>query len=208
MTIRPNEIPKLRGFLANEYKEYELLHNHLPGGKFNFKFPKIQYRIINSHPALIAVKEGVDVILDIFLGVNKIKLEDKVFIVNEREIYVKKYDFGQAEQYFTYKFLTPWMALNEINYRKYIKMGEPEKQTFLKSILRGNLLTLAKGFDYTIPDFENIKVEGFFTPMKVNFKNLRMICFKGEFMTNFHIPNYLGLGKQSARGFGTVKRVR
>jgi hypothetical protein len=35
-----------------------------------------------------------------------------------------------------------------------------------------------------------------------------MICFTGEFMVNFHIPDYLGIGKQVARGFGTVERIR
>ena len=34
-----------------------------------------------------------------------------------------------------------------------------------------------------------------------------MIGFKGGFMTNFMIPNHLGLGKSVARGFGTVKKV-
>ncbi len=31
--------------------------------------------------------------------------------------------------------------------------------------------------------------------------------FPGEFIAGFHIPQYLGLGKQAARGFGTVKKL-
>jgi hypothetical protein len=34
-----------------------------------------------------------------------------------------------------------------------------------------------------------------------------MICFQGEFTTNFLIPDYLGIGKQVARGFGTVVKM-
>jgi hypothetical protein len=30
----------------------------------------------------------------------------------------------------------------------------------------------------------------------------------GTITTNFLIPDYLGLGKQTARGFGTVVRIR
>ena len=33
-----------------------------------------------------------------------------------------------------------------------------------------------------------------------------MLTFRGEFSTNFQIPDYLGLGKQVARGYGMVKK--
>ena len=96
------------------------------------------------------------------------------------------------------------MALKEENYRKYKTLNQIEQQNFLKHLLRENLKTLSKGFVYTIPDIEEIKVEGFFKPRSVNFKNIKMLCFTGEFMVNFYIPDYLGLGRQSARGFGVV----
>jgi hypothetical protein len=35
-----------------------------------------------------------------------------------------------------------------------------------------------------------------------------MLCFTGDFTTNFLIPEFLGLGKQSARGFGVVRKKR
>jgi len=33
-----------------------------------------------------------------------------------------------------------------------------------------------------------------------------MQCFTGDFTTNFLIPDFLGIGKQSARGFGVVRK--
>ncbi len=97
------------------------------------------------------------------------------------------------------------MALNEDNYAKYIQLNKIEQQILLKRILTGNIISISKGFKYTIPNDFVIKVEGYFKPKQVNFKNRKMLCFKGDFMTNFNIPDHLGLGKQSARGFGVVK---
>jgi hypothetical protein len=34
-----------------------------------------------------------------------------------------------------------------------------------------------------------------------------VIGFGCEFMANFSIPDYLGLGKSVSRGFGAVKRI-
>ena len=206
MHIQPSDIPKVRGYFANRYKEYEILHNHLPGGKFNFGFPKLQYRIINHHPTLIAIKEGIDVLKEIFLEIENVSINGKSYNIYEREIFLREYDFGATEKFLQYKFLSPWMALNEENYRKYRSINEIERQNFLKFLLRENLKTLSKGFAYTIPDIEAIKVEGYFIPQTVKFKNVKMQCFKGNFTTNFFIPNLMGLGKQSARGFGVVKR--
>jgi len=49
-------------------------------------------------------------------------------------------------------------------------------------------------------------VDGWFKPLEVNFHNQPMQCFTGDFTTNFLIPEFLGLGKQSARGFGVVRK--
>lgn len=198
------DLPKLRGYFSQKFPEYSELHNHLPGGKFSYKFPQVQYRIIDKHPALIGFSTGIEVLKKIFFELDEMIIDNRKYSINEKEIYLKEYDFGVAEEFINYKFISPWMALKEENYQKYKTLNQIEQQNFLKHILRENLKTLSKGFDYTIPDIEKIKVEGFFKPRSVNFKNVKMLCFTGEFMVNFYIPVFLGIGKQSARGFGVV----
>jgi hypothetical protein len=34
-----------------------------------------------------------------------------------------------------------------------------------------------------------------------------MVGFRGEFYINFDIPQYLGIGRNVSRGFGTVVKV-
>ncbi|MCF7794320.1 MAG: hypothetical protein K9N09_03285 [Candidatus Cloacimonetes bacterium] len=208
VTLFPSQIPKLRGFFSNKFPEDTEFHNHLPDGSFSYKFPQIQYRIINKHPALIGIENGIEILKRLFFSLDEIIIDNRVYNLHEKEITLKAVKIGISDEFINYRFSSPWMALNESNYLKYNDKNKFEKQQFLKHILRENLKTLSKGFDYWIQEIEEIKVEGYFKPRQVNFKNRKMLCFSGDFTTNFHIPEFLGLGKQSARGFGVVEYVR
>lgn len=203
---KPSDIPKLRGYFSDKFPQHTELHNHLPGEKFSYKFPQVQYRIIEKHPALIGFGKGIEVLKKIFFELDEIIINNRKYTLNEKEIYLKEFDFGVADEFINYKFISPWMALKEENYEKYNGLNKFEQQGFLKHLLRENFKSLSKGFNYWIDNIENVKVEGYLKPKRVNFKNQKMLCFTGEFMTNFNIPDNLGLGKQSARGFGVVKR--
>ena len=206
--INASSIPKLRGYFAKRYPKEQLFHNHTSDGKCIYQNPQIQYRVIDGHPALIAYNDGVNILRDILLNNESITIGNETHSAIEKEITVIISELGQSDLPLDYYFNTPWMALNEDNYRAYRLMDEIEQQMFLRHILRENLKTISKAFGYLIPDVEAIKVRGMFRPMNVNFKNQRMQCFKGSFQVNFHIPPHLGLGKQSSRGFGVVIPVR
>jgi len=204
LQLYPYQIPKLRGFFSNKFPQNTEFHNHLPSGKFSYKFPQIQYRIIDHHPVLIGINDGIDILKKVFFDLDEIIISNRKYILNEKEIILTEKEFGIADEFIDYHFISPWMALNEDNYAKYNQINKFEQQKLLKRILIGNIISMSKGFIYTIPDDFVIEVEGYFKPKKVNFKNRKMLCFTGDFMINFNIPDHLGLGKQSARGFGVV----
>jgi len=198
------EIPKLRGYFAHKYPNEVLFHNHLPENRPAYSYPKIQYRIIHSHPALLGIGEGVDLIKDIILHDHNLEIGNRNISVKEFQVELFREEFGQCPEFHDYRFSSPWMALNQENYKDYIKMNSIDQKKRLKQILKGNLLTLSKAFAYTIPEFDEIEVDGWFKPVSRNFHNIPMHCFMGEFTVNFQIPAYLALGKQIARGFGVV----
>ncbi|HNX03152.1 MAG TPA: CRISPR-associated endonuclease Cas6 [Candidatus Cloacimonas sp.] len=206
VNLEPRDIPKLRGFFVNQFPDDHIFHNHLPNSGYNYNAPQIQYRIIDQHPALLAINEGINIIKKVFLEVDKLEINGKTLVSNEREIALKEDDFGLTEDYFTYFFSSPWMALNQENYKDYNKMNTFQRNQKLKTILKNNLKTLSKAFNYWIPEVEKLNVDGWFKPLEVNFHNQPMQCFTGDFTTNFLIPEFLGIGKQSARGFGVVRK--
>lgn len=206
--LEPRDIPKLRGFFARKFPDTHAFHNHLPDLWLSYKAPRIQYRVLDHHPALLAIQEGIDIVKRVFLEVDTLEINGKTLVSNEREISLREEDFGQMESYQTYSFHSPWMALNQDNHHEYAALDPFERKQLLKRILKNNLKTLSKAFDYWIPEADKLNVDGWFNPIEVNFHNQVMQCFTGDFTTNFMIPEFLGLGKQCARGFGVVRKKK
>ena len=120
------------------------------------------------------------------------------------KIIEKSQEFGCSDSFMQYKFIVPWIALNEINYDSYIKFDPKNKVNLLHQILAGNLLSISKSLGYVV--LNQIKVRTKLSPIKVYSKGIPLIGFKGDFQINFMIPEYLGIGKSVSRGFGVVRR--
>ena len=132
---------KLRGFFATKFNEYVLLHQHLVD-KFLYKYPLIQYKMIDGTPMIYSINDGVEVLKDIYDKYDEICLGDSKYTINERSIIVKEQNFGSSETYLKYKFITPWFALNQKNYHKYYSSSREDQHLLLRKILVGNLLSI------------------------------------------------------------------
>jgi hypothetical protein len=58
---------KLRGYFGNMFQEYSpLLHNHLESGESAYRYPLVQYKVINRIPTLVGLNEGADLLINLF----------------------------------------------------------------------------------------------------------------------------------------------
>lgn len=195
---------KLRGFFATKFNEYVLLHQH-QADKFIYKYPLVQYKVIDGTPMILGINEGVEVLKEIYDKYDEIRLGDNRYTINERGIVVKEQEFGLSENFWEYNFITPWFALSQDNYRKYYQCDRNGQQALLRKILIGNMLSVSKRFDYRVPD--EIKADVKVRPEKSHLKETNIMGFTGTFIVNFDIPDYMGIGKSVSRGFGTVRRL-
>jgi len=212
--LRKTDIPKFRGFLANKYPNYNLIHNHLENGKLRYSYPQIQFKTIDGHPAIIGIKQGITVLKQVFMELNNIKIGDKEETIFEKSISLKEEEFGISKDYIDYQFLSPWMALNQENYEKYKKiktiLNFDERyrkiNELLKGILIGNIISISKSLNYNVE--KQIYTELLMQELSTKLKSTEMNAFNGVFKTNFFLPDYLGLGKSVSRGFGMVKKIK
>lgn len=205
ISLKTRQGVKLRGFFANSYKDEELMHNHR-GDDLILKYPKVQYKVIKKLPIVCAIQDGASVLTRVGFETDRINIDGKELDVFQKQLTKKTVDFGIVDDYIKYEFLTPWVALNQKNIDQYRISNEIEKEELLKRVLAGNILSMAKGLNYTVD--KRIIVWMDVESVKVNFKNIEMLAFVGTFKVNFEIPDYLGLGKSVSRGFGTVARVK
>ncbi|OPZ83466.1 MAG: hypothetical protein BWY74_04443 [Firmicutes bacterium ADurb.Bin419] len=204
--IKSREIPRVRGFIASKFPEYLELHNHVGDKSYQYGYPMVQYKTFNGTPGVIAINEASSTLIKVFNDIDQLDLKEEVIDIVERGFIVKKHEFGTTDSLISYRFVSPWVALNQKNFDIYQKADDTGKVDILKKILVGNIISMSKYLGYTVDKqlMTLIKMK----PIAVNFKNKEMIGFTGEFMINFEIPDYLGLGKSVSRGFGTIMRVK
>lgn len=191
----------LRGFVASRFPEQPILHQH-EGDGFVYLYPRVQYKIIDGVARIIGIDEGVEVLKGIYNKINKLKLGEAVYQVEEIELVDKEVEFGDNSSMQQYKFLTPWLALNQANYQNWLRLSFKEKKEKLKKTLVGNILSMAKGLEYVVT--KTIKAEMDVKPVPTSLKGTPMLGFLGNFSVKFEIPDLWGLGKSVSRGFGTV----
>lgn len=204
--LRTRDAHKLRGYFGNLFKEKsELLHNHMGNGEFRYAYPQVQYKVIDRVPTLVGVKDGAQLLPELFLKIRELKIGDKTIPVHQKNIEAASVQIGIAEEVQQYEFQTLWMCLNQKNHQQYVKSTLTEKQQLLKRILTGNMLSFYKGMEHFVEERIDVSVE--FREKSTRFKNTTMLAFQGSFNANVRLPDYVGLGKQVARGFGTIKKI-
>lgn len=204
--IKPSLLHKVRGYFADQYRQYDLVHNHdKKTGTFIYRYPAIQFKI-NNGLAIHAYKdEGIAILKEVFLTSESIDVEGRTINVYGKEIEIKEESFGEDGEFYLYEFFTPWLALNQQNYRNYKTLSdEKEKNRRLNTVLINNIIAFCKFAGYTVENRLTVKSQ--FRELQANLKGKTHTAFKGEFMVDFLLPDFLGLGKSSSRGYGNIKR--
>jgi hypothetical protein len=195
---------KLRGYFGTLFQEHSpLLHNHLESGESAYRYPLVQYKVLDTVPTLVGLNEGAELLISLFLKIKVLEIGERSYPVYQKNIESKMINIGLSDDLHAYSFKTLWMALNQQNYSTYLHENDEQKAKHMKAILVGNLLSFFKGMDHRVEGtiMANLKIKG---PRETQFKNNTMMAFEADFVTNTMLPDTIGLGKSVARGFGTI----
>lgn len=193
---------KLRGYIANNNPENLLLHNHIDNNVLIYSYPLVQYGIINGRAYMFGIDDGVQAIKELTNNLKELQLTRHYNII-EKQLTEKQTDINTTREQHKYIFVTPWIGLNQKNYQKYKETTDQrEKKLLLNKILIGNILSMCKGLGIIVN--HQIKVKTHLNVKTVQYKSVYMEAFTGEFITNFQLPDYIGLGKGVSQGYGTI----
>ena len=195
---------KLRGYFGDLFKERSpLLHNHFEDGTLRYKYPLVQYKVVNEVPTLVGLNDGASLLTELFLKISELKIGHIVYPVMQKNLDHSHAQAGMDTNLHSYRFANLWMALNQENHSQYVKMENmADKQNLLNTILRNNVLSFFKGVNIWVDS--PIMVKGTFSEHETQFKGKPMAAFSGEFVSNAILPVLVGIGKSVSRGFGTV----
>lgn len=192
---------KLRGYFGNIYQDNDLFHNHQSDGKDIYRYPFIQYKVIEGNLSIFGINEGADLVKNEFVKQKELNIDDKIYPVIESSIEMKEQTFGVCDELYEYQLVSPWLALNQKNTQAYFDGEYP-----LNKAMINNLLGDMKGLG--IRAEQKIMVKGHFKQTKIELKNKSFIGFYGTFTANVLIPDFIGTGKRKSIGYGVIKKKK
>ena len=204
--LRNVETPQLRGFFGNLYRNRAEFHHHGNMGLL-YQHPLIQYKTISGTGRIMGLEKGAFLLQAVAMP-NAIDLYRERMEVLESKRTTEQVPIGTTKKSQAYRFITPWLALNEINYKRFNSTKRiTDRENILNRILVGNILSLCKSIGFSVEDrlIASVRLED---TKQIEIKNnVKLLGIIGTFTVNFALPNWWGIGKQSARGFGTVQRI-
>jgi hypothetical protein len=180
------------------------MHNHQPDGTPIYQYPRVQFKVLDSVALLLGVNEGSQLLQRLWPEIDETRRGDEQLAVLDAHFETHCEQLQVTAEPVEYRFATPWLALNQKNFREYTgSRNQRYRKDELSRILVGNCLGMAKSLGIRFP--ERIEADcSRLTSIKTSLKGQGMIGFVGRFSLNLRIPEHIGLGKSVSRGFGTV----
>ena len=203
--IAAYEVPAFRGaVIETAGKENTLFHNHL-GKDYRFAYPLIQYKRIRKKPHLVCIEDGVDEVHHFFENKQEgLILGDRPYELKVDSIRLNRFTMQVWDKSFNY-FMQDWLPFNQENYKRYKEMAsELEQMEFLEKILKGNILSFAKGIEWNVDKEIRLRIGEIVRTNVISVKGIKREAFTLTFTTNVFLPNHIGLGRNASLGFGVV----
>jgi hypothetical protein len=199
-----HEAPPLRGFFGRALADAVFTHSHDADGKLIHEYPRIQFKAIHSTAILLGIGEGSRLLERLWPEIDHATLGGEEFEVLDSSLETRPETIEACVDPITYRFATPWLALNRKNFRNYTgSRNQGFRKSELSRILVGNCLGLAKSLGIRFR--EQIHADGRkLTSIKTSLRGNPMVGFVGRFTVNLRLPELIGLGKSVSRGFGAV----
>lgn len=202
---RGHQPPPLAQFFSLDLKKACDDFTNDDNGKSQFAYPRLQFKIVDRMASFIGINEGSewlqghwDMMVESEPGFDQLEVLDENIETRTEEI-------GSTEDAVEYRFLTPWLALNEKNYRDYIDTRRRNtRRTDLSRILVSNCLGMFQCLDVQRDHFVEAKTSAL-KSVKSSIGRKPTIGFLGTFTINVHLPDYIGIGRAASSGFGTLR---
>ena len=207
--LAEREIPSFRGAVMAYADNDPLYHNHTEDAGFQFRYPLIQYKVLDGMPAIVGVDAGALSLESLFYLGDYFEWQIgpvmRQFIVRKKcpGYFLTDENVAGSFRYSLHK----WMPFNRENFNVWQQTtGLAKKVALLDAILCGNILTLYKAFGVFFEreiHAEILELEQF----TVTYKGVKMVAFDAVIETDIALPEHLGIGKGVSHGFGVVERI-
>ena len=159
--------------------------------------------ILQGKAIIFGIQTGADEVSKLFRELDALSIGTEKYSILDKRLNIKTHIFAVTDSQKQYHFITPWLALNNTNHKKYKDMNWTARKQLLTRILIGNILSAAKGLNIKINKKIFAEIQ-YAKPVNCAIKGSSLIGFYGQFKINFDIPPLFSIGKSVSRGFGVI----
>lgn len=202
-----HELPYFRGAIAQKVGyEYTDFHNHLGDNQFRFQYPLIQYKCHRNRPMLVCLGSGAETVYRFF------EQEDWNLTLGQRRVHLKLHDLVIEQKnlqlfpdhYYHFQ-LVHWLPLHKDDRHQFWQTTEAQQTQQLQKKLTGNLLSMAKGLDWMVPERLYVHIHDWYVEPAIRLKNGVFVePISAKCSSNLHLLPYMGVGKAAGRGYGMI----
>ncbi len=194
---------QVKGVMMNQFPDEEIVPMLDGSYRQKFLYPRVQVKILNEQIYIVGINEGVDSIKAIAQKMDFLDFGNITFQVLDNEIEEHVNRFQPVSKLIRYRFVTPWVALNQTTGNRYRYLNNADRVNFLNRLLGQNIVFMAREMGMELEEniFTKVTLSSLF-PRQVDENNWG--AFDGEFRANFVLPNYLGIGNGITRGYGAL----
>jgi len=170
------------------------------------RYPPILCGQLKHEIRVTGICQGAEFLYSLVDGTMEILIGENRCHIDTRDEEIRSEPFGITDEEHEYEFITPWLALNQQNEKKfYLLQGKPARDAFMQKLLAAQLNTFAKSLEYSheLP----IACTAHVRFVRERIDRQTVMIFKGRFRTNLKIPLYLGIGQSVSQGFGWVQEI-
>ena len=137
---------QVKGVLMRQFSEEEIVP--MLDGSYRQKvlYPRVQVKILNEQIYIVGICEGVDPIKSLVSQIDFLDFGNITFEIQNTDIEQDEQQFIPTDRLIRYRFITPWVALNQMTGGKYRFLTNQEKPSFLNRLLGQNIIFMAKEF--------------------------------------------------------------
>lgn len=194
---------QVKGVLMRQFSGDEIVPMLDGSYRQQFLYPRVQVKILNEQIYIVGIGEGVDSIKIIAPKMDTLDFGNITFQIEDTEVEEHNDRFQPMNKLIRYRFVTPWVALNQTTGSRYRNLNNVDRVNFLNKLLGQNIVFMAREMGMELEEniFTKVSLSSLF-PKQVDENSWG--AFDGEFRANFMLPNYLGIGNGITRGYGTL----
>jgi len=208
--LTPKMVPAFRGAIIEKVgRSHILFHHHQNDREVLYQYPLIQYKSLHKKSAIVCLGDGANEMYRLFNQPDlRVKIQDQNVDLVLDEMQIKNFTVQFVEDAIKYR-LVNWLGLNEKNYEDFKKLsGAIQKVELLEKILKSNILSFAKGIEWTIDSEIKLQIIEITDQRIIRFKGKPVLAFDLLFQCNINLPNFIGLGKSASHGYGMINSTQ